>query len=98
MGCIVRFAHMDEAGTGNVAKNPFDIVAGVITHADRNWKRIERYLRNLAGEFFRKARCRLRMAMPTVKTVVVIEALDYAHSGRPVIVGIGRAPFKLTVL
>jgi hypothetical protein len=36
-----------------------------------------------------KARARLRMAIPTARTVVVLEALDYAQSAKPVIVGIG---------
>jgi len=36
-------------------------------------------------------RTRLRMAMPSVRTVLVVEALDVTEAAKPVIVGIGTA-------
>src|SRR5689334_2437387 len=41
---IVRMVFLDEAGTGNPAKEPFVVVAGVIIHADQQWKAIENHL------------------------------------------------------
>jgi hypothetical protein len=41
-----------------------------------------------------KARARLRMAIPTARMVMVIEALDYVQPAKPVIVGIGTVILK----
>jgi hypothetical protein len=41
-----------------------------------------------------KAQVRVRMALPAVRTVLVIEALDYTEPAKPVVVGIGTAIFK----
>lgn len=41
-----------------------------------------------------RARARLRLPAPAVRTVVVIEALDYGEEGRPVVVGVGSMILK----
>lgn len=34
----------DESGTGSIAKEPYFVLAGVIVHADKQWKAIEKHL------------------------------------------------------
>jgi len=47
---IVRLIYLDEAGISNPAHEPFLVVAGVIVDADRKWKELETYFRNLATD------------------------------------------------
>jgi hypothetical protein len=42
---------LDEAGIGRPADEPITVVAGVVLHADRQWKALEQYLRDMADEF-----------------------------------------------
>jgi Protein of unknown function (DUF3800) len=48
----VQLVYLDEAGVGNAAHEPHLIVAGVIIDADRKWKQIENYFRELVSEVF----------------------------------------------
>jgi Protein of unknown function (DUF3800) len=43
---IVRIIYLDESGIS--ASEPYAVVAGVIIHADKQWKAIERYLLDMA--------------------------------------------------
>jgi hypothetical protein len=47
----VRFAYLDESGIGKVEIEPYTVVAGVIVHADRQWKSLESYLCDMIIEF-----------------------------------------------
>lgn len=40
----MRMVFLDEAGTGNPSEEPWVVVAGVIVHADRQWKALENHL------------------------------------------------------
>lgn len=48
---LVRLVYLDESGTGDAAKEPDIIVAGVIVHADKQWKLVEQRLSELADQF-----------------------------------------------
>lgn len=48
-GAPVRFAHVDEAGTSN--NEQFCVVAGVVSHPDRQWMALNQALKDLAKEF-----------------------------------------------
>lgn len=48
-GAPVRFAHIDEAGTSK--SEPHCVVAGVVSHPDRQWLSINQHLKKLADEF-----------------------------------------------
>jgi hypothetical protein len=49
---LVRYVYLDENGTGDPAKEPFVIVAGVMVHAVASeWKVVENHLNGLADEF-----------------------------------------------
>jgi hypothetical protein len=43
--------YLDEAGIANPAHEPFVVVAGIVLHADQQWKMLERYLSDMADEF-----------------------------------------------
>jgi hypothetical protein len=45
---MARFAHLDEAGTSS--KEPFAVVAGVISNPDKQWRALEQYLVDLADD------------------------------------------------
>jgi hypothetical protein len=45
------FVYLDESGTGNPAKEPFVIVAGVLVNADTQWRSVEKYLSDMADDF-----------------------------------------------
>jgi len=45
------FVYLDESGTGNPAREPFVIVAGVLVNADSQWRSLERYLSDMADDF-----------------------------------------------
>jgi Protein of unknown function (DUF3800) len=47
---LVRMVHLDEAGISNPKHEPFVVVAGVVVHADKQWKDLERYLDELADQ------------------------------------------------
>jgi Protein of unknown function (DUF3800) len=51
-GKIMRLVYLDEAGISNPAHEPHLVVAGVIVDADRKWKELETYLRQLAISTF----------------------------------------------
>jgi len=44
---IVRMAFLDESGTGSVEREPRMVLAGVILHADKQWKVVENYLADM---------------------------------------------------
>jgi hypothetical protein len=49
---LVRYVYLDETGTGDPAKEPFVIVAGVMIHAVASeWKAVENHLKFLADGF-----------------------------------------------
>ena len=45
---MTRLLYLDEAGTGDPAREPYVVVAGPLVHADSEWKRLEQYLGSLA--------------------------------------------------
>jgi Protein of unknown function (DUF3800) len=45
----LRFAHVDEAGTSR--DEPYCVVAGVVSHADHQWRVLNEHLSELADEF-----------------------------------------------
>jgi hypothetical protein len=47
----LRMIYLDEAGISNPAHEPFVVMAGIIVHADQQWKILERYLSDMADEF-----------------------------------------------
>lgn len=47
---LVRFVYLDEAGIANPKHEPFVVVAGVIIHADKQWKAIENYLKDMIAD------------------------------------------------
>jgi hypothetical protein len=49
---IVRLVYLDEAGIGDIAKEPHIVVTAAIIDADKQWKRLEEYYRNLAQDIF----------------------------------------------
>ncbi|KAF0181010.1 MAG: DUF3800 domain-containing protein [Hyphomonadaceae bacterium] len=53
--CLVRFIYLDESGVGSIEREPVFVVAGVIVHADRQWKEIEDRLAVLADRHVPKA-------------------------------------------
>jgi hypothetical protein len=48
---IVRMLFLDEAGVGNPKDEPLLVVAGIIVNADKQWKAIQRRLRELKDRF-----------------------------------------------
>jgi hypothetical protein len=48
----MRLVYLDEAGISNPAQEPYLVVAGVLVDADRKWKELETYFRNLAVSAF----------------------------------------------
>jgi hypothetical protein len=48
---LVRFAYLDDAGTGKIAADPNAVIAGVIVHADRQWREIDAHLNGLADKY-----------------------------------------------
>ena len=48
----MKLVYLDEAGVGKVTQEPHLVVAGVIIDADRKWKKIEDYFRELVREVF----------------------------------------------
>jgi hypothetical protein len=49
---LMRLVYLDEAGISNPAQEPYLVVAGVLVDADRKWKELETYFRNLAVSAF----------------------------------------------
>jgi len=49
----LRFAYLDESCTGDIGKEPFVVVAGIIVDADIALKSLERYLKDMADDFAR---------------------------------------------
>src|SRR5688572_19037569 len=45
----MRIACLDESGIS--ASEPYVIVAGVVVHADKQWRGLERYLRDMVEEY-----------------------------------------------
>lgn len=52
---FVRYAYLDESGIGNAKYEPFVVVAGVVLHADKQLKAVERRLHELADKYVRPA-------------------------------------------
>lgn len=50
---LVRFAYMDESGTGGSPREPLIMMGGIVLHADRDWMAIEQYIRDMADDFAR---------------------------------------------
>jgi Protein of unknown function (DUF3800) len=48
---FVRYAYLDESGTGNPEQEPFIIVAGFLINVDGQYKDMERYLLEMADDF-----------------------------------------------
>ena len=46
----MRIAYLDESGTGKIETEPFSVVAGVIVHADIQWKALEAYLKAMVAD------------------------------------------------
>jgi len=46
----MRMVFLDESGTGNPEREPWFVLAGVIIHADKQWKSVETYLARMATE------------------------------------------------
>jgi len=44
---IVRMAFLDESGTGSIEREPRMVLAGVILHADKQWKAVENHLADM---------------------------------------------------
>ncbi len=49
---LVRLAYLDESGIGPIADEPFTVTAGVIVNADRQFKLLEKYLSEMADQYF----------------------------------------------
>lgn len=47
---LVRFVYLDEGGISKPS-DPHIVVAGVMVHADTQWKHVEQYLREMADDF-----------------------------------------------
>lgn len=50
---LVRFVYLDESGIGKIEHDPFVVTAGVIVHADKQWKALEQSLHDLADRMIR---------------------------------------------
>jgi uncharacterized protein DUF3800 len=50
----MRIAYLDEAGTGNIDNEPIVVVAGVIVHADGQWRAVEDRLKDLVTKYIRE--------------------------------------------
>ena len=48
---IVRFIYLDAAGLSNPEHEPYVVIAGVIVHADKQWKVLGNHLSQMADEF-----------------------------------------------
>jgi hypothetical protein len=48
----MRLVYLDEAGIGDIVREPHLIVTGAIIDADRQWKELEAYYRALAQDIF----------------------------------------------
>ena len=48
---FVRYVYLDESGTGDLAKEPNLVVAGVIVNADKQLKKVENHLLDLVQEY-----------------------------------------------
>lgn len=47
----MRLVYFDEAGIGDVTKEPFAVVAGVIVEGDKQWRAVEAHLRKLVDQY-----------------------------------------------
>lgn len=48
---LVRFAYLDEAGISSFKHEPVAVVAGVIVHADRQWRSLYEHFEDLQNRF-----------------------------------------------
>lgn len=48
---MTRFLYLDESGVANPGQEPWVVVAGIIIHADRQWKLLEERLSALADDY-----------------------------------------------
>lgn len=52
----MRIVYFDAAGMAKIEHEPFNVVAGVIIHPDKQWKSINQYLTDLADEYVGRPR------------------------------------------
>jgi hypothetical protein len=43
-----RFIFLDESGTGDIKRGPHLVVTGIITDLDRDWKRVNEHMAEIA--------------------------------------------------
>lgn len=70
----MRFVYLDETGTGNIDVEPLTAVAGVIVDADKQWRVLEQYLKDMADDF----------ALPEHRNSFVFHAQELMHGGKTV--------------
>ena len=68
----VRLVYFDEAGIGDVAKEPFAVVAGVIVEGDKQWRAVEAHLRTLVEQY----------VQPNDQAGFIFHAKDIHHGAR----------------
>jgi hypothetical protein len=66
----VRFAHLDEAGTSR--QEPFAVVAGIICHADKQWRALNQYLSDMADD----------LVPPEFRDGIIFHAKDIFHGAK----------------
>lgn len=68
----MRLVYFDEAGIGDVAKEPFAVVAAVIVEGDKQWRAVEAHLRTLVDQY----------VQPNDQVGFVFHAKDIHHGAR----------------
>jgi len=68
LGTAVRLVYFDEAGIGS-SSEPYVVVAGVLVDADKQWRAVERHLRDLV----------LRYILPQDRSGFIFHAKDIHH-------------------
>lgn len=48
---LLRYVYLDESGVGNLEKDPYLVVAGVIVHADKQLRAIEAWLKSMLEDY-----------------------------------------------
>jgi hypothetical protein len=85
-GAPVRFAHIDEAGTSRDEANC--VVAGVVSHPDRQWLSINQHLTKIADEF----------VPPEQREGVIFHAKDIWHGTKKFRRDVWPRPKRLELL
>ena len=68
----MRIAYLDESGTGNQAKEPHVVVAGLVVEPDIQWRTMDTYLKDMANDF----------ALPQDREDFIFHATDLASGGK----------------